>query len=99
MYEDDFTSWHKRNCILQVKLFTSADHVIEIIKINRSVYRLSLYTRYNVFKLLIFLYSDKHSDKPAMIASRRMLNMAGVTVRQFVPTGKITIDFDVINMT
>ena len=34
-----------------------------------------------------------------MIASRRMLNMAGVTIRQFVPSGKITIDFDVINKT
>ena len=31
-----------------------------------------------------------------MIASRRMLNMAGVTIRQFVPSGKITIDFDVM---
>ena len=44
-----------------------------------------------------FLYSDKHSEKPSMIASRRMLSMAGVSVRQFVPLGKLTIDFDVIN--
>ena len=43
------------------------------------------------------LYSDKHSEKPSMIASRRMLSMAGVSVRQFVPLGKLTIDFDVIN--
>ena len=42
-------------------------------------------------------FSDKHSDKPAMKASRRMLSMAGVQIRQFVPSGKITIDFDIIN--
>ena len=42
-------------------------------------------------------FSDKHSEKPSMIASRRMLSMAGVSVRQFVPIGKLTIDFDVIN--
>ena len=32
-----------------------------------------------------------------MKASRRMLSMAGVQIRQFVPSGKITIDFDIIN--
>ena len=42
-------------------------------------------------------FSDKHADKPAMKASRRMLDMAGVHIRQFVPSGKITIDFDIIN--
>ena len=49
--------------------------------------------------LLLFLYSDKHARKPSMVASRRMLDMAGVAVRQFVPSRKITIDFDVINET
>merc|ERR1712141_147640 len=43
--------------------------------------------------------SDKHAGKPEMIASRHMLNIAGVSVRQFVPSqnvkdGKIVIDLN-----
>jgi len=37
---------------------------------------------------------DKYHDKPAFIASRKLLDMAGVNYRQYVPTRKhIVIDF------
>jgi dCMP deaminase len=46
----------------------------------------------------VVYFSDKHADKPETIASKKLLNLAGVVFRQFVPTNKkIVIDFDVIN--
>ncbi len=42
--------------------------------------------------------SDKHADQDIYKASRRMLEMAGIHLRQLVPKEKtITIDFDEIN--
>lgn len=42
--------------------------------------------------------SDKHSDKPSTVASKRLLDMAGVAYRKFVPRMRqITIDFDAID--
>lgn len=44
-------------------------------------------------KEIVYL-SDKYHDEPNMVASRRMLDLAGVTYRQYTPTKKrITIDF------
>jgi dCMP deaminase len=46
----------------------------------------------------VVYFSDKHAGKPETIASKKLLNLAGVVFRQFVPTNKkIVIDFDVIN--
>ena len=46
----------------------------------------------------IFYYSDKHADKKITIASKRLLDMAGVKYSQFVPKmKKIVIDFDCIH--
>ena len=46
----------------------------------------------------VIYFSDKHSQKPETIASKRMLEMAGIKYRQFVPSkAQITIDFDFIN--
>lgn len=43
------------------------------------------------------LFSDKHKDKPETIASKKMLDMAGIKYRQFTPkNGRITIDFSAI---
>lgn len=48
-------------------------------------------------KEVVYL-SDKHFDKPHTIASKRMLNAAGVIYRQFVPKHeRIVIDFSKIN--
>lgn len=48
-------------------------------------------------KEVVYL-SDKHFDKPHTIASKRMLNAAGVIYRQYVPKHeKIVIDFSKIN--
>lgn len=42
--------------------------------------------------------SDKHADKPHTVASKKMLNAAGVNYRQFIPRHKkIIIDFDKVN--
>lgn len=42
--------------------------------------------------------SDKHFDKPHTVASKMMLNAAGVKYRQFVPKHeRIVIDFSKIN--
>ena len=39
-------------------------------------------------------FSDKHRDKPSTVASKRMLDMSGVSYRQFKPKmKKIVIDF------
>jgi hypothetical protein len=47
----------------------------------------------------VVYFSDKHADKPETKASKRLLSLAGVSFRQFVPAHKkIVIDFDVINM-
>ena len=44
-----------------------------------------------------FFFSDKHQHKPETIASKKMLDMAGIKYRQFTPkNGKITIDFSAI---
>jgi len=41
---------------------------------------------------------DKYKHTPTMMASRRMLEMAGLAVRQFTPaSSKLVIDFDSIN--
>ena len=46
----------------------------------------------------VIYFSDKHSDKSSTVASKRMMDMAGVTYTQFVPRmKKIEIDFDIIN--
>ena len=47
----------------------------------------------------VIYYSDKHSHKSETVASKRMLDMAGVAQRQLVPKikKKIEIDFDIIN--
>ena len=37
---------------------------------------------------------DKYPDTPAVIASKRMLNSAGVIYRQYEPSGK-KIEFDI----
>ena len=46
----------------------------------------------------VVFYSDKHEAKPETVASKRMLEMAGVHYRRFVPKmGKIVIDFGSID--
>ncbi|XP_077291834.1 deoxycytidylate deaminase-like [Arctopsyche grandis] len=48
-------------------------------------------------KEIVYL-SDKHSDKPGTKASKRMLDSAKITYRQYIPKQKkIIIDFDEIN--
>ncbi|XP_016336856.1 deoxycytidylate deaminase-like isoform X2 [Sinocyclocheilus anshuiensis] len=48
-------------------------------------------------KDVIYL-SDKYHDTPEMTASRRLLNLAGITYKQFKPKqGRIVIDFNSIN--
>ena len=48
-------------------------------------------------KSVIYL-SDKHKDKPSTIASKTLLDMAGVKYHQFVPKmKKIEIDFEKIH--
>ena len=43
-------------------------------------------------------FSDKHGGKPEFVASRKMMDLAGVVYRQFIPTRKtVTIDFELIN--
>ncbi|KAG7157299.1 Deoxycytidylate deaminase-like [Homarus americanus] len=44
----------------------------------------------------VIFFSDKHSQKPVTIASKRLLDMAEILYRQYVPTQKtIKIDFGV----
>lgn len=46
----------------------------------------------------VVYFSDKHADKFSTIASKRMLDSAKITYRQFVPKHKkIVIEFDKIN--
>ena len=46
----------------------------------------------------VIYFSDKHGAKPEFAASRKMLGLADVAYRQFVPVRKtVTIDFDSIN--
>ncbi|XP_078494177.1 deoxycytidylate deaminase-like [Ciona intestinalis] len=46
----------------------------------------------------VFYMSDKHKDKDYMIASRKLLDLAGVKYEQHIPKQrKIVIDFDSIN--
>uniref|UniRef100_A0A672SNS5 Deoxycytidylate deaminase n=1 Tax=Sinocyclocheilus grahami TaxID=75366 RepID=A0A672SNS5_SINGR len=48
-------------------------------------------------KDVIYL-SDKYHNTPEMTASRRLLNLAGITYKQFKPKqGRIVIDFNSIN--
>ena len=48
-------------------------------------------------KYVIYL-SDKHKEKTSTIASKRLLDMAGVTYTQFQPKmKKIEIDFEAIH--
>lgn len=48
-------------------------------------------------KEVVYL-GDKYKHTPTMIASRRILEMAGLSVRQFSPlNSKLVIDFDSIN--
>merc|ERR1719414_1153873 len=48
-------------------------------------------------KEVVYL-SDKHGAKPEFIASRKILQMAGVAIRQFTPKQKtVTIDFTSID--
>ena len=46
----------------------------------------------------IVYFSDKHKDKDSSKASRKLLELARVSCRQYIPSkSKITIDFDAIN--
>jgi len=46
----------------------------------------------------VIYYSDKHAEKNSTIASKRLLDMAGVPYKQFVPKMKrIVIDFESAN--
>lgn len=46
----------------------------------------------------IFYLSDKHAQKPEVVASKKMLNAAGIKYTQYVPTQqRIVIDFGEIN--
>ncbi|XP_062593119.1 deoxycytidylate deaminase-like [Saccostrea cucullata] len=46
----------------------------------------------------VIYYSDKYHEKPEFVASRRMLDMAGVKYRQHIPKKKqVTIDFTAID--
>ncbi len=46
----------------------------------------------------VVYFSDKHAAKAETIASKRMLDLAGIKYRQFVPhKNKIVIDFEAIN--
>ena len=46
----------------------------------------------------VVYFSDKHQDKPETIASKRMLDMANIKCRQFIPKmNNLTINFDSIN--
>eukprot|EP00092_Neocalanus_flemingeri_P015415 GFUD01016683.1.p1 GENE.GFUD01016683.1~~GFUD01016683.1.p1 ORF type:complete len:198 (-),score=68.65 GFUD01016683.1:139-732(-) len=48
----------------------------------------------------VIYFSDKHKDKNSTIASKRLLDMAGVPYTQFVPKMKrIVIDFDSVDPT
>merc|ERR1712025_22793 len=48
----------------------------------------------------VIYFSDKHKDKTSTIASKRLLDMAGVPYTQFVPKmKKIVIDFDSVDPT
>lgn len=42
----------------------------------------------------VIYFSDKHKDKKSTIASKRLLDLAGITYQQFIPRMKqLTIDF------
>lgn len=42
----------------------------------------------------VIYFSDKHASQPSTVAAKRLLSLAGVSVRQFIPRmNKITIDF------
>ncbi|PIK41553.1 putative deoxycytidylate deaminase [Apostichopus japonicus] len=46
----------------------------------------------------VVYYSDKYHKKPTMVASKKLLNLAGVTYRQYIPKKRqITIDFTSID--
>ncbi len=46
----------------------------------------------------VVYYSDKHKDKPETVASKTMLNLAGVRLRQFIPEMRqLVINFDSVN--
>ena len=48
----------------------------------------------------VIYFSDKHKDKASTVASKRLLDLAGVPYKQFVPRMRtITIDFGVIDDT
>ena len=48
----------------------------------------------------VIYFSDKYKDKDSTIASKRLLDMAGVPYTQFVPRmKKIVIDFDSVDLT
>jgi dCMP deaminase len=42
----------------------------------------------------VIYVSDKYHDSTPFVASRRLLDMAGVTYRQFVPAKEVVIRFD-----
>ena len=46
----------------------------------------------------VVYFSDKHKHKDAMIASKKLLSLAGVAFRQHIPQKKqIVVDFEWIN--
>ena len=72
-----------KNCKLYVALFPCNDCAKLIIQSG-------------ITKVLY--YSDKHKHKDSMIASRRLLDLAGIEYKQYIPKQeKVIIDFSVIN--
>lgn len=68
-----------KNCTLYVALFPCNECSKVIIQSR--------------IKEVVYL-SDKHSHKPEVIASKKLLDAAGITYRQYIPsTRKIVIDF------
>lgn len=68
-----------KNCTLYVALFPCNECAKVIIQSR--------------IKEIVYM-SDKHAHKPEVIASKRMLDAAGVTYKQYTPTCKrIVIDF------
>lgn len=48
----------------------------------------------------VIYFSDKHASQPSTVAAKRLLSLAGISMRQFIPRmKKITIDFAQIDPT
>lgn len=72
-----------RNCIIYVALFPCNECAKIIIQSG--------------IKEVVYL-SDKYCDKPSMIASKRMFNVAGIKYRHHIPSNQcLILDFSEIN--